>query len=202
MYANTAILGSGQFWGVTQFGCPAKWAGTQGAHPSSTDTLSPSSLRIPVANLSRGRRQSRLAVMTIPNNKIHDLPAVTTDAMLQDRVTELLTKANQRQFWMMFLDDEAKQIPALIPVDNIPIVPGPEGRRNLPEMLSSAMEATQAASLVLVLERYASSALTPADCEWALSLHNACDQEGIPLRGILLAHRSGIRWIAQDDYRF
>ncbi|MEO6944598.1 MAG: hypothetical protein ABI053_07790 [Lacisediminihabitans sp.] len=57
-------------------------------------------------------------------------------------------------------------------------------------------------SFVFVLERYADATLIPADIAWARALHNACTEAGVALRGILLSHKCGVRWVAQDDYRF
>ena len=41
-----------------------------------------------------------------------------------------------------------------------------------------------------------------ADTAWATAIHDEFDAQGVPVRGILLSHRRGIRWIAQDDYRY
>ena len=55
---------------------------------------------------------------------------------------------------------------------------------------------------IVVIERFASSDLTAADTAWATAIHDEFDAQGVPVRGILLSHRRGIRWIAQDDYRY
>lgn len=68
--------------------------------------------------------------------------------------------------------------------------------------MGQAMDAAGAKSIVVVIERYASSALAPADVAWAKAIHEAFGLEGLCLRGLLLSHNRGVRWIAQDDYRY
>ena len=53
-----------------------------------------------------------------------------------------------------------------------------------------------------MIERYAHPELTAADRDWAKCLHDALDEYGVPVRGVLLSHSRGVRWLAQDDYRF
>lgn len=68
-------------------------------------------------------------------------------------------------------------------------------------MIDHLVETVEAASIVLVLERFGTDSLTDSDRAWAAALHAACGAVDVPLRGMLLSHRDGVRWLAQDDYR-
>ena len=60
-----------------------------------------------------------------------------------------------------------------------------------------------AESIFVVFERYASASLTTGDIAWAHWIHENCDARGIRLRGPSAQPSiAGVRWIAQDDYRF
>jgi hypothetical protein len=68
--------------------------------------------------------------------------------------------------------------------------------------MGRAMDAAGASSVVVVIERYASSGLTTSDLAWARALHEALEVDERELRGVLLSHNRGVRWVAQDDYKF
>ena len=125
---------------------------------------------------------------------------LSTDALIQQRVATLIGKAIRRQLWVMFLDENDVQLPVLMPIDGVPTQP--EGNERLPEILRQLVDSVGAHSVILVLERYASQELTGSDIAWARALHKAAEGADIGLRAILLSHRGGVRWVAQDDYRF
>jgi sugar phosphate isomerase/epimerase len=125
-----------------------------------------------------------------------------TDADIEKRVTELIGRANLRQFWVLFLDAEAVQLPLLIPIDGMPSEPSRGETLDVMERIRGVMDEIGAASIILVWERYAAARLTAQDAAWARSLHETCAEQRIELRAMLLSHRSGVRWVAQDDYRF
>jgi hypothetical protein len=127
---------------------------------------------------------------------------LTTNALIEERVAGLLGRAIQRQLWLLFLDEHGVQLPTLIPLDGLPPLPPGLSDTALCSMLRHVTESAGAHSLVFVLERYADARLTPTDIDWARALHRACDEAEVPLRGILVSHRRGVRWVAQDDYRF
>jgi hypothetical protein len=138
---------------------------------------------------------------TTPRYEETRLQPLVTDALIEERVAALVGRACQRQLWFLFLDEDQVQLPLLVPIDDPPTQPE-ENIGNLVRLVEEAMEATDAHSVVVVIERYAEAVLTANDRAWAGSIHNAFDAQAIPLRGILLSHRRGVRWVAQDDYRF
>ncbi|MHA6670279.1 hypothetical protein ACX3O0_15565 [Homoserinimonas sp. A447] len=126
---------------------------------------------------------------------------LTSQVLIEERVRALIGRACRHQLWFLFLDDNQVQLPLMIPLDDLPSVP--DGSvHDLARAMGQAMEAAGAGSIIVVIERYASSALTPADVAWARGIHDAFDLEQLELRGVLLSHNRGVRWIAQDDYRF
>jgi hypothetical protein len=122
-------------------------------------------------------------------------PPLTSDELIQQRVRDLIGKAITRQLWLMFLDDGDAQLPLLVPID-LPSVPPVE----LAPLITGAADAVGARGIIAVIERYGDESLTAADREWARHVHLWCADGPAVLRGILLSHARGVRWIAQDDY--
>lgn len=139
--------------------------------------------------------------MKTPSYEETRLQPLTTDALIEERVTALIGRASQRQLWFLFLDDKQVQLPLVIPLGELPARPDALVG-NLAQSMSEAMAAADARSVIVVIERYADSTLTAADRAWARAVHEGFEQQGIVVRGILLSHRRGVRWVAQDDYRF
>lgn len=154
------------------------------------------------ATAPRTRAQHRHSVrMTIPAYESTITAPLTTDALIEERVSSLVGKACRRQFWLLFLDEDSVQLPLLIPIGDPPAHPQPESDALL-GMVENAAESVGATSVVVVIERYADDTLTASDLAWAAWLDAAFHDHEIALRGMLLSHRRGVRWIAQDDYRF
>jgi hypothetical protein len=130
------------------------------------------------------------------------LQPLSSDADIERRVADLVGRANSRQLWLMFVDDYDIQIPLLIPIEGIPSAPDDQRVSDVVENIRLMMGEVGAAGLILVFERYAAPELSRQDAAWALSLRTACDDRGVNLRAMLLSHRSGVRWIAPDDYAF
>lgn len=139
--------------------------------------------------------------MRPPSYPDAQLQPLTSPVLIEERVRALIGRASRRQLWFLFLDEHQVQLPLLIPLDDYPSSPE-DTVHHLARSMGQAMETVGADSVVVVIERYASSALAPTDAAWARSIHDAFDLEGLQLRGLLLSHNRGVRWIAQDDYRF
>jgi hypothetical protein len=124
---------------------------------------------------------------------------LTTDADIQERVEQLIGRANIRQLWLLFLDEQDTQLPLMIPIDGLPAHPIDEQTAVVLDHLREVMADIGANSVIVVHERYASSTLSQPDIAWAQSLRAACEATGVRLRAQLLSHRAGVRWIADDD---
>lgn len=136
--------------------------------------------------------------MTLSRTEPHD-DCLTTDDLLLERVSDLIDCALRRQLWLMFLDEEERQIPVLMPA-YVPRRPEGERAAMTGEFLRATFDEVGAASLVVVLERRGRAAVTASDREWLRLVHDACLTEEIPLRGPLLAHTKGVRWVAAEDF--
>ena len=137
--------------------------------------------------------------MTINYSTARDHPLVT-DELIEQRVSDLVGRACRRQLWLLFLDEDDVQLPILMPTDDFPVSPLPEYVRALSRGVSEIVEATDAAQVILVWERYAGAELTAVDRAWARQLHDECVDDGVRVRAQLLSHKRGVRWIAPEDY--
>jgi len=136
--------------------------------------------------------------MTIPRfDDVRDAPLATDDEVLR-RAELLLGHAIRRQLWLMFLDEDDRQLPLLMPT-YVPRRPSAGHRENYARVLGVLFEDADADSMVVAYERRGSEALTDADRDWLRLVREACADAAIPLRGPLLVHDGGIRWIAPED---
>jgi hypothetical protein len=126
------------------------------------------------------------------------LVPLTTDADVLERVQSLIGHGIRRQFWLMFLDEEHRQLPLLMPTD-LPRRPRRDDAHRFGEFLSDLVEVVEASAVVLTYERPSSDELTETDLAWLRLARSGCRLAGVALRGPLLAHRTGVRWIAADD---
>jgi hypothetical protein len=128
------------------------------------------------------------------------LTPLLTDSDIENRARELIGRANQRQLWLLFLDRDGVQLPLLIPIDGLPLEPTEQEAESIVERLRELMERIEAVAVILVLERYGSDTLTAQDATWFRALAENCSSRGVDLRGLLLSHRAGVRWIKRDEY--
>ncbi|TBN56623.1 hypothetical protein EYE40_03985 [Glaciihabitans arcticus] len=125
---------------------------------------------------------------------------LTTDSDVLDRVTELLEHGIRRQLWLMFLDADGRQLPLLMP-SNVPPTPGAKDVQKLGGFIRELMDQVEAVTIVVTLERSGSEEITNADRAWFRLVIDACAVAKAPLRGPLLCHRRGVRWVGEADMR-
>lgn len=126
---------------------------------------------------------------------------LTTDALVEERINALVGRACRRQIWFLFLDEETRQLPLIIPVSDPPVMPD----LTVPQLIQNvalAIDGLDARSVIVVLERFAEPLFTEADRAWAQAIDAALTATGLPMRAILVSHRRGVRWFAPDDYRW
>jgi len=129
-----------------------------------------------------------------------DLEPLTTDALIEQRVDSLIGRAQNRQIWLLFLDQNHVQSPLVLPVSDVPVAPAPDDLDNWCGLIRGTTEAVDAGQVIVVIERYASERLTDADRGWALMMSDGCRVAGVTLRAVALSHRRGVRLLAADDY--
>ncbi|HEV7950713.1 MAG TPA: hypothetical protein VGP24_13190 [Glaciihabitans sp.] len=129
------------------------------------------------------------------------LVPLISDTLIEDRVRTLIGRANMRQMWLLFLDEDELQLPLLIPIDGLPPAPDPSNTQTVISNIAELMGEIGATGLIIVWERYGPATLSAQDSAWATALAAACATVRVRLRAILLSHRSGVRWIGAEDYR-
>lgn len=139
--------------------------------------------------------------MTIPTYEQARLEPLLTDAAIERRVDALIGRASRRALWLLFLDDDQVQLPLLIPVDHLPAELPDDGAGQFAMAVHDTARTVGGTWVIFVIEELHGPGITSRDRDWARAIHSACDREGMPVRGILLSHRDGVRWIPRDDYR-
>lgn len=138
--------------------------------------------------------------MAIPHYEETLFEPLTTDAAVQSRVHDLIGCALRRQLWLMFIDERDCQLPVLMPAD-VPRAPGESDLSRFAELLRQLVETVGAAGVVITLERAGGDELNGDDRTWFRLIHRAAELAEARLRGPLLAHSTGVRWIAAEDYK-
>lgn len=123
---------------------------------------------------------------------------LTNDESVLERARLLLGHAIRRQVWLMFLDEDDHQLPVLLPT-YVPRRPARQFRENFPQLLGVLFEDADADAMIVALERRGGDELTDSDREWLTLIRDACAIAGVRLRGPLLVHDGGVRWIASEE---
>ncbi|QTX04137.1 hypothetical protein [Agromyces archimandritae] len=134
------------------------------------------------------------------------LPPLASDAMLEERMTELLRSALRRQWWTFFLDERGRFLVAM-PMADYPEDPdeplsaplGGTPAELLADRLSEIREDAGAEAVVFAWERSGSSEISADDRAWALSLASACASRRVRVRAQFIVHDDGVRIIASDQ---
>jgi hypothetical protein len=140
--------------------------------------------------------------MKPPHYDPDQLLPLSTPERIEARVLSLVGRATRREIWFLFVNHRDAQLPIILPLEDHPSFPAPGDPARFTRMLSHVGEATGATGVIVVIERYADHMLSPSDLVWADTLHSAAAESSLMLRGILLSHARGVRWVAPDDYLF
>jgi hypothetical protein len=132
-----------------------------------------------------------------PFDGVADVSLATDEALLE-RVRDLVEGAYRQQLWFMFLDEDDRQLPILVPLD-VPDRPGEEHSDPLNPFVAALVDEVRPRSIVVVLERPGPDWLTVSDREWFAVVDDACRAAGVVRRGPILAHDDGFRWVAAED---
>lgn len=124
--------------------------------------------------------------------------ALATDEALLERVRDLVEGAYRRQLWLMFLDEQHRQLPVVIPHD-VPSGPNRAHRTGFRPFIAQLVDEIRPGSIVAVLERPGPDIVRRGDREWFAVVDDACRAAGVERRGPILAHDDGFRWIASED---
>ena len=132
------------------------------------------------------------------------------DDDLRDALEVLLQRANQRQFWLLFIDGRGRIGEPLMPMADYPEDPlevvkvedlGEVNHAHLlTQRLGMLRELTGNAAVVLVWERLGGEAVDDDVRIWARAMKREAAQFGIPLRAQYLLHTHGVRQLHADDW--
>jgi hypothetical protein len=124
------------------------------------------------------------------------LAPISTDAEVLGRVDQLIgTDARRdRSLWLFFLTADAVQLPAVVPVDDMPISPDPDTAGSICHMIAHVLrDAAPGGSAVITLVRDNGLSVTGPDEQWLMALRSAAARTGMHLRMLCLATREGTR---------
>jgi hypothetical protein len=127
---------------------------------------------------------------------------VITDTDVLRRVDCLLDHASRsrRSLWLLFLSGEGVQLPAVIPIDDVPDRPEPQLVSNLCGVISDVLDdVAPGGSAVVALTRPGEETVTADDRRWFHALYDAASQRGTPVRMLCLATRFSVRQLTLDD---
>jgi hypothetical protein len=137
--------------------------------------------------------------MTPDAADLQSQPLITDDEIVA-RVGNLVGAAERRQFWLLLLDADDCQLPFLLPMADYPPSPDDDAPLVIARAAVQFVEELCAAQVVVVWERRLSDIATPLDKAWARGVADAFRDAGVRLRGQLLSHRTGVRWLAPDEF--
>jgi hypothetical protein len=118
-----------------------------------------------------------------------------TDKEILDRIGQLIQpEARQwRSLVLFFLDGDARALPVVVPIDDVPEDPDPAVIKNLCWILSQVLdEQVPGASVVIMLTRPGAAEPDSTDLLWGDRLASAASGQGVQVRLLCLATPAGL----------
>jgi hypothetical protein len=128
--------------------------------------------------------------------------SLDTDQDVLRRVESLLDQdsRHRRSLWLLFLSDKGVQLPAVVPIDDVPDPPDPFLAGNLCGVIADVLDdAAPGGSAVVTLTRPGGAAVDNTDREWFRALSGAARERGASIRMLCLATPAGVRQLTLDD---
>lgn len=126
-----------------------------------------------------------------------DLPPLTTDEEVLARVRMLVGTARAQRLWLLFVDGDGCQAPAIVPISRLPSRPDHNRLTGIARILGGLRDELPTScgpgAVILTWERTGSHAVLPADHEWAEELVAVCRDAGMALRGVYLSTPGGVQ---------
>src|SRR6266699_5530444 len=107
--------------------------------------------------------------------------SLDTDQDVLRRVDSLLDQdsRHRRSLWLMFLSGEGVQLPAVVPIDDVPDRPDPLLTGNLCGVIADVLDdASPGGSAVVTLTRPGAEAVDDTDRQWFRALSGAARERG------------------------
>ena len=133
-----------------------------------------------------------------------------TDDQLRDMIELLLREPNQRQFWLLFIDERGCLGDPLMPMAGYPQDPLETVRVDdlgevsqshlLMHRIGELRMMTGNAQVVLVWEQPGVEAVRDAERAWARAMAEQAAALDVPLRAQFTLYERGVRQLHPDDY--
>jgi len=126
-----------------------------------------------------------------------DLPTLTTDEEVLARIRMLVGAARAQRLWILFVDGDGRQSPAVVPISGLPTRPDHARLIGITRILGGLRGELPTGrgpgAVIFTWERMGSHAVLPADREWAEELVAVCRDAGMALRGVYLSTPDGVQ---------
>ena len=129
-------------------------------------------------------------------------PPVHSDADLLDRWRLLMGQEGfaQRSIWLVWFDEHGKQLPLVMPVDEVPQRPDGEMLDGLGEVISTIVnDHAPGGSVAISLSRPGPEAVGEDDRAWGRALLDMARRTALDLRPLHLATVGSVRPLVGDD---
>ena len=127
----------------------------------------------------------------VPSYEAHERLSTRVD--LDRRIAGLLPYAIVKQLWLLLFDDDEVQMPAMIPIGDLPLFDGDADGEGVAELLVGLDREFGVASYVFVLERPGPPDLSPEDRRWLAYLLGLSEGRPFSVRAAYLCHDVGVR---------
>jgi len=125
-----------------------------------------------------------------------------TDQDVLRRVDRLIDQDSRRRrsVWLFFLSGDGVQLPAVVPIDDVPTRPKPYQVGNLCDIIAQVLsDAAPDGSAVISLTRPGDSTVADTDRYWFHLLHDSARERGVSIRLLCLATQDAVRQLTLDD---
>lgn len=125
---------------------------------------------------------------------------VADDVQLLALATFLADAAPRgRSLRLTWLDADERLLGRLVPVDDLPALPGPPVA-GLGTLLASAIrQSAPGGSVVAVLQRPGDDAIGATDRAWNAAIRDQAREHGVRVRGVFVAAGGSVRPVTLDD---
>jgi hypothetical protein len=138
--------------------------------------------------------------MTTPGSDTIDFHVpVTSAAELERRVAETVGRALSRQLWIHLFDDAGLQVPAVIPIGDLPARPRPGEGAGLGRALRGITDELDVDQVAFVFERPGTDTVGGADRAWLSLAIDAAAEADLDVFGLFVSHTGGVRTVGLED---
>ena len=135
----------------------------------------------------------------IPHDEAVDLPLDTPRAV-EHRIRETVGRAIRRQTWLLLLDEELRQLPIMIPIEDLPPSPETDTPDGLRGMFTMIADEFAVRGVIVVLERPGEGVMHADERAWLRAFATALGDAGLENSGFVLSHTRGARWLPMDEW--